>query len=167
MLVTNGFYNPIYIPRAVTVRSVNGPDSTMIFGGRYNRFFGGGSSCAYLAHGASLSGFTLTGGFAESGAGVFCESRTAVVSNCVVSGNQAGGGSDFELVYYRGYGGGAYGGTLNNCTLSDNSVTGYDTGNLFDPGAAYGGGAYDCTLNNCVLSGNSAVPDSYSRCDYW
>jgi PKD repeat protein len=167
VLVTNGFYNPIYIPRAVTVRSVNGPDSTMIFGGRYNRFFGGGSSCAYLAHGASLSGFTLTGGFAESGAGVFCESRTAVVSNCVVSGNQAGGGSDFELVYYRGYGGGAYGGTLNNCTLSDNSVTGYDTGNLFDPGAAYGGGAYDCTLNNCVLSGNSAVPDSYSRCDYW
>lgn len=41
------------------------------------------------------------------------------------------------------YGGGAGGGTLNNCTLISNS-------------ASYGGGAAFCTLNNCTLTGNAA-----------
>jgi hypothetical protein len=40
-------------------------------------------------------------------------------------------------------GGGAYSGTLNNCTLSSNSASG-------------GGGAADATLNNCVVISNSA-----------
>ena len=46
-----------------------------------------------------------------------------------------------------GNGGGAYGGTLNNCTLTGNS-------------AADGGGACNSTLNNCALMGNSA-PGGY------
>jgi len=41
-------------------------------------------------------------------------------------------------------GAGAYGYTLNNCTLTGNSS------------GRFGGGAYTCTLNNCALSGNSA-----------
>jgi len=173
VLVTNGNYYPIYVPRLLPVRSVNGPDSTIIYGGYY---LYSGSSCAYLAAGASLSGFTLTEGFAEEGGGVFCESRTAVVSNCVLSGNSAGGrysfynpdiGSLDYIVYYRGYGGAAYGGTLNNCTVSDNSVTGYNTGESSHPGGGYGGGAYNCTLNNCVLSGNSAVSDSVFVWDFF
>jgi hypothetical protein len=40
-------------------------------------------------------------------------------------------------------GGGAYSGTLTNCTLTGNS-------------ASYGGGAYSGTLANCILTGNSA-----------
>ena len=40
-------------------------------------------------------------------------------------------------------GGGTYGCTLNNCTLTGNS-------------ANDGGGAYDSTLNNCTLTGNWA-----------
>ena len=40
-------------------------------------------------------------------------------------------------------GGGAYGCTLNNCTLTGNS-------------AHHGGGSYGGTLNNCILVGNSA-----------
>ena len=62
-------------------------------------------------------------------------------------------------------GGGVWGGTLYNCTLSGNSAdvggaargsTLYDctlTGNS----ARVGGGASDCTLYNCSLSGNSAM----------
>ena len=45
------------------------------------------------------------------GGGVYCESTSAVLSNCVLTGN-----------YGHGYGGGAYGGTLNNCTLTGNSA---------------------------------------------
>ena len=56
-----------------------------------------------------------------------------MLTNCVLSGNEAH------------FGGGAYGGTLNNCTLTGN--TGWECG----------GGAYDCTLNNCTLTGNFSL----------
>ena len=51
-------------------------------------------------------------------------------------------------------GGGAVGGTLNNCTLTGNSVI----ASRSDGGGAgvSGGGAACCTLNNCMLSVNSA-----------
>src|SRR6266436_6097477 len=44
-----------------------------------------------VTNGASLYGFTLTNGFAQGsyGGGVWCESASAVVSNCVLSGNWA------------------------------------------------------------------------------
>ncbi|MBN2506366.1 MAG: right-handed parallel beta-helix repeat-containing protein [Verrucomicrobia bacterium] len=128
--------------------------------------------CVYLAHGATLSGFTLTNGatrtdsgpwtFAESGGGgVLCESEAAVVSNCVIIANSAV------------YGGGAFQGTLDNCTLTANSARngggvygGYALGEFFatlnnctltgNTASEWGGGAWNGTLNNCVLTGNSA-----------
>ena len=129
VLVTNGVYaiggravygammNRVAVTKRLTVRSVNGPAVTVIEGSPTNG--AGGVRCVYLTNGASLSGFTLTNG----AVGAWCE-PTAVVSNCVVSGN---------------YGGGAFWGTLNNCTL---------TGNTAD----YGGGASYATLNNCTFS---------------
>jgi hypothetical protein len=80
--------------------------------------------CVYLVSEANLSGFTLTGGYVP------------YTPNGLP------------------YGGGAYGGTLNNCILEGNMVEGnfsyypYLDGN--------GGGAYYSTLNNCTLIGNSA-----------
>ena len=61
-------------------------------------------------------------------------------------------------------GGGSYGGTLNNCTLTDNTAnlgggSGYGTLNnctLTGNTAEYGGGSVGGTLNNCTLSGNTA-----------
>jgi len=136
VLVSNGVYatggrtvsgwdnNRVAVTKPLALHSVNGPQTTVISGG--------GVRCVYLGDGAGLSGFTLTNGAAHYGGGVYCESATAVVSNCVLAGNSAGGG------------GGAFGGTLNNCTLAGNS-------------AEYGGGgAYGCTLKNCTLTGNSA-----------
>jgi hypothetical protein len=127
IFVTTGAYAPVSVNKPLTLQSVNGPGVTIINGG-------GTQGCVYLTSGAAMAGFTLTNGVAANwyGGGVYCES-SAVVSNCVLTGNSA----------YGGNGGGAYGGRLNNCTL---------TGNWADDG----GGAYDCTLNNCTLTGNSA-----------
>jgi hypothetical protein len=78
----------VYTPLAV--RSLNGPQFTVIDGGGTNQ-------CAYLADGASLSGFTLTNGMAPSGGGVF----GGTLYNCILYFNLIGGN----------YGGG----TLNYC----------------------------------------------------
>ena len=158
VLVTNGIYAPIDARGLLTVRSVNGPQVTGISGGGLVR-------CARLAGAASLSGFTLNHGHAIFGGGVYCETKAAVVSNCVVSGNSAyfyGAGSFGETAY----GGGAYGGTLNNCALSGNSAGRYRFGARGPVNQVGGGGAYNSTLNNCTLTGNSAIGDYYSY-SYW
>jgi hypothetical protein len=158
IVVTNGIYanagrsvdgvtsNRVAVDKALSLRSVNGPQSTMIDGGQSLR-------CVYLTNSATLSGFTLLNGVSldVGGGGVWCASSDAVVSNCVIAGNQA------WTYYGDACGGGAYGGTLNNCTLTGNSVrfTSYFTVN--DPSTACGGGAAYCTLNRCTLSGNSVT----------
>jgi hypothetical protein len=132
VLVTNGVYpGNVSVTHALALLSVNGPQSTIINGGGTNQ-------CVYLADGASLTGFTLTNGsiWAGGGGGVECASTKACLTNCLIVGNSAA----FA-------GGGVYGGTLYNCTVSGNSAY-YDTGG--------GGGANWCTLYNCTLSGNSA-----------
>ena len=142
VVVTNGTYatggrdgNRVKVDKPLSLRSVNGPQVTVIDGYSSSR-------CATLSDDTSLSGFTLTRGtafgqFGGMGGGVFGESLTAVVSNCVLAGNVAA------------YGGGAYRCTLNNCTL---------TGNQAASGVeAKGGGAWYCTLNNCALTCNSAI----------
>jgi hypothetical protein len=190
IVVTNGIYangqrwaTKVVVDKALSLRSVNGPTVTAIDGGGSNR-------CVYLTNGATLSGFTLTNGVGQFGhgsswgpgpligGGLWCESLSAVVSNCVISGNSTASDYDYEL--FIGEGGGVYGGTLNNCTLSENQAVGLDfngsapgygggaaqatlnnctvIGNfaLYGSGFDAGGGVSDCTLNNCILSGNSA-----------
>jgi hypothetical protein len=157
IVVTNGTYTPVTVNTPLLVQSVNGPGGTVIDGG-------GAAPCVYLTNNAVLVGFTLTNG---SG-GVYCEDASAVVSNCVLTGNSSdvGGGayggtlnnctltgnSAISILYFGGYGGGAYGSTLNNCTLTGNSAS---LGVKSD--FTSGGGAAYCMLNNCTLTGDSAV----------
>ena len=196
VLVTNGVYdtggrpangaltNRVVIDKPLIVRSVNGPEVTIIEGA--GPVGDAAVRCVYLGTNAALIGFTLTNGhtFVESGyppppdgcgGGVFCE-PSAVLSNCVLTGNSAGsdgGGAAYGTLYNctltgnssGQYGGGASGGMLYNCTLTGNSAYGgggaffstlYNctlTGNSVD---GSGGGAYDATLYNCTLTGNSA-----------
>jgi len=152
IVVTNGLYdvggraghgfaiNRVAIDRAVSVRSVNGPQVTIIQG--HTASDGAPVRCAYLTNGASLSGFTLTGGAApssgiqgldQSGGGAYCE-YSAVLSNCVVAKNFA-----------QWDGGGVYNGIVNNCVIIGNSA------NVGD-----GGGSASSKLNNCLIISNSA-----------
>jgi hypothetical protein len=160
VLITNGWYSTgwgpeqayrVEVSKPLNLRSANGPQLTVVDGAA-------GFGCVLLTSGATLSGFTLINGlvYDGSGAGVCCFSGTAVVSNCVVTGNRVLGENDDDTG--RDMGGGASGVTLNNCILTNNSVS----ANLFGIfGAtnvifATGGGAAHCTLNNCTLSSNSA-----------
>jgi hypothetical protein len=180
IVVTNGLYasggravsgtmtNRVVIDRPVLVRSVNGPEVTIIQGRQVPGTTNGDGAirCVYLTNSAVLSGFTLTKGATrasgisslveQSGGGVWCESRNALLTNCTFTGNSAswdGAGAyqgTLNNCMFTGNcasldGGGAYESTLNNCTLTANSA------------ARYGGGAYDGTLNNCTVTGNSAL----------
>jgi len=158
VLVTNGVYdsgarllpgselmNRVVITNDITLKSVNGPEYTSIVGEGWS------SECegvrgVYMIGGV-LSGFTVrngranlysTGPFDGSGAGIFMYGGDGVATNCSIVGNWA-----FD-------GGGAFYGTLIDCTISHNSAseTSSDTG---------GGGCYNSTLYNCTLIGNSTM----------
>ena len=150
VLVTNGIYqtggwslmgsNRVCVSVAnLTVQSVNGPAVTVIKGYQVPGTTNGASAVrgVFLASGATLSGFTVTGGATASvnapAGGIYCQSTTSVVTNCVITGNAS-----------ASYAGGVWYGTLNNCILSQNIAT-YD-----------GGGSYNSQLNNCLLTTNSA-----------
>ena len=101
------------------------------------------------ATGATLDGFTITGGNANgagsdsTGGGMYNNGASPTVVNCIFSTNQA-----------TSYGGGMYNKSsspqLANCLFVNNTVTNY-----------YGGAVYNNasspSLTNCTLSGNTAV----------
>jgi hypothetical protein len=163
VLVSNGVYNVgskvtpggiepnrVCLTKDILVQSVNGPSGTLVVG--VGPIGTSAMRCAYLTTG-TLSGFTLTNGFTQSGSWVYDESGGAVllngggtVSNCVVTGCMAydcGGGIGI-----------LNNGTVNNCTIAGSSSR------SLDGGAGAGGGGVLCcnggSLNNCVISGNTA-----------
>ena len=131
--------------KPLNIRSVGGPRLTVI------EHVNSGGRCVFLTSGASLSGFSLTGGQAGNGGGAY----GGTLTNCIITGNRATGSG--RLIHgfpdYIGYGGGAYGCTLDNCTLTNNAVRLAGGG---PPLSSCGGGAAYCTLNNCTVAGNSA-----------
>ena len=141
--------NRVAITQAVTVQSIDGPAATYIDGGGQYR-------CAFVTNGAVLSGFTLQNGHAgwtqniiflghsttktnlgygAGAAGVSPGINQGIVTNCILSGNFA-----------YGFGGGAAGVSLINCTLQYNN-------------AISGAGAFASSLTNCVINGNTADPN--------
>ncbi|MBX3745075.1 MAG: VCBS repeat-containing protein [Verrucomicrobiae bacterium] len=137
VLVTNGVYRTgsmatpdgpsrVAIPDGVIVRSVHGPQLTVIEGDP------SGIRCVHLGDGAVLSGFTLRQGRAEAGGAVFSTSPRSLLTDCILTDNSA-----------STHGGGAVGGTLQTCTLSANR-------------APVGGGASGSRLEDCVLRANIA-----------
>jgi len=182
ILVTDGIYqtggrvvyglltNRVVINKAVTVQSVNGPAVTTILGFPTNG--DDAVRCVYLTNNATLLGFTLAFGdtrnvgntnLEQSGGGVWCESSNAFLFNCIIASNNAsqyGGGaysgtlSNCTFVgNWAVYGGAAYAGTLNKCLINSNGINAYPG---YSDGEFDGSGACNCILNNCTIAGNFA-----------
>jgi hypothetical protein len=173
IVVTNGIYaiggrtldgtttNRVAVDKALALRSINGPQATIIDGGRSVR-------CVFLTNSTSLSGFTLTNGGAQLGGGLYCEPVNTVASNCIISGNSVFSSSGGPVGYpFPNQGGGVWGGRLDDCILSGNvAIDGGEGGGAYGStlnhcslagnGADGGGGASRCALANCALTGNSS-----------
>ncbi len=85
IVVTNGSYarggratvgdstmNRVAVDKPLSLGSINGPQSLIIFGDGWS---------GYLTNGASLLGLTLTNGVGSAGGGLFCGPLTAAVSD--------------------------------------------------------------------------------------
>ena len=179
VVVTNGVYAPVYVNASMILRSVNGPQGTIVSAG-------GNGRCAWLTNGANLSGFSLINGsvYAGSGGGAYGGTLNncwlihnaafadgfdgagngggaayCALNNCIIVSNSADTFMDTTVLSGDyGDGGGAYHCTLSNCTLSSNSanITFAGVGSVFNGTYACGGGAAYCTLNNCALTANTA-----------
>ncbi len=134
IVVSNGIYAAVNVDKPLLLRSMNGPQVTIIDPARLSR-------CAWLTNGTRLAGFCLRRGAADvSGGGVFCASSEVFLTNCVITDSAVS--NDNGTV--SGSGGGVYGGTLYNCLVASNTATGS------------GGGAFASTLFNCTVTGNHA-----------
>jgi hypothetical protein len=189
-LVHGALTNRVVVDKAVTVQSVNGPNVTnyLVAGGHTNWLVRqatviqgnatvGNSAVrgVYLTNGAALIGFLVTNGatrssgdtvFEQSGGGVWCESSNAVVAHCLIQGNSAGLNS--------GFGGGVFGGTLNNCTVAGNAArsgSGTCSNTVRDCTIVgnSGDGAFAANLFNCLIASNQtgAASATLSNCTLW
>jgi parallel beta-helix repeat protein len=165
VLVADGRYiltSEIFVNTAILIQSANGAAGAIVDGNGVTR-------CIYIDNvPAVIDGFTVTGGAATSGAGIYFN-KDGQVENSLITGNTA-----------TGRGGGVYcnyGGQVVNCEVSGNRAAdggglySYDIGSLevmamgslFESNAATrnGGGVYldyhGGTVASCIIRGNSAV----------
>lgn len=159
VLVADGVYAgpEAIIQTPVCLRSVNGPESTILNGG--------GHRAISILTNATVEGFTITGGSARNGGGVLMSD--GLLLGCHVVSNTAslkGGGIH---CLYRG--------RVENCRISGNCLIGNDGGGgvcceyggeivrctiTFNKASQRGGGVYcdrgQPSVRNCVITDNTA-----------
>ncbi len=102
---------------------------------------GGGIYNSGTIRNCTVSNNTVTGSGASSysGGGIYNVNVSSIVSNCIVSDNTISGSTNVT------YGGGIYQGTIDHCTVNNNS-------------ASSGGGIYGSdSISNCTVKGNSST----------
>ncbi|MEE2907658.1 MAG: right-handed parallel beta-helix repeat-containing protein [Planctomycetota bacterium] len=157
--------------KAITIQATGSAEETILDGEGVRRVVlctgGEGSDTV-------IKGFTITGGSASSGGGIWCNNSSPTITDCTISNNTAsvrGGGiscnqdgnptitgctiSNNTASGTAGDGGGiscfySYP-TITDCTISDNTAN------------EYSGGIYclysDPTISGCMISGNTASED--------
>jgi len=129
VIVADGAYtvsSEIKVETEISLSSVNGPDVTTVDAGGSCRVFNPG------AQDCTISGFTITGGSATKGGGVYCLDATPIINNCTISDNDANNGA------------GVCRGTLTQCVIVSNTAS------------HVAGGTYYSSLRNCLVVGNYA-----------
>ncbi len=154
ILINDGTYtltNEISVNYTLIIKSVNGPNATIVDGNDSNR-------CFNITAPISIYGLTITNGYTTfNGAGIYCSDNSTIVSNCIFDSNHAdinGGGlykgkavdCTFNENIANSYGGGTYSSIATNCTFNKNSAT-------QDGGAAYSGTVYNCYFSYNIAYG--------------
>jgi parallel beta-helix repeat protein len=165
VLVSDGTYpeNINFIGKAITVRSVNGPNVTIIDGG-FNE-----SVVKFINNegvDSVLEGFTIQRGLSTLGGGILCEFSSPTITDCIIKENRASSGAGIYCDSATP--------TISNCTIilnladdngggvyyltSSPSITKCNIGKNRAWGS--GGGIYcnnsDPTITNCTITGNEA-----------
>jgi hypothetical protein len=181
VIVTNGVYqnggaltpgytsmNRVVIDKAVSLRSVNGPENTIIQGS-YSSF----ARCIYLTNGAEVSGFTLRQGntttnlsanfFYEKGGGGALLDHGGLITNCLIHYNTANVGWGGGVLCYDA-------GMVTGCDINDNDAVNVggvhcETGGkiincrIFDNNAYVFTGGFMCNngglVDGCIVSNNT------------
>jgi len=168
--IGDGNYNIDFRGKAITVRSLDGPESCIIncghVSGRRGFIFSSDEGS-----GSVLSGFTITGGKlyggTVAGGGIYCSNASPMIENCIITDNWAYGMTDQSAK-----GGGIYAEsnsspTILNCIISENGVVGGDgasdsMGYSHSGRPGYGGGICcdtdsSVTIVNCLVANNEVV----------
>ena len=131
---------------AIRLHSTQGSDSTTVEG------TGVTSVVEIVGADAELVGFTITGGEASDGAGVYVYGADPLLSDLVISDNTCDSGTCYGAGIYLGY---------SNAVLSDVRIV----DNLAEGDSVWGAGlsCERCSLygENVWISGNEAVADGY------
>jgi len=177
--VTNGVYdaggatrgglaltNRVYVPFALTLQSVNGPEVTLIRGRGPNGT--NAIRCVYLTNGATMSGFTLTNGHTRmvglddanrKGGGAYLD-HGGTLTNCILTGNESGGAfcknggriDDSLIMGNQADSGGGVtclaGGEIHRSVIRENVAPGNGGGVDLGQGGV---------MRNCLIVGNSSV----------
>jgi Thrombospondin type 3 repeat len=165
-----GTYNETidFLGKLITLRSTGGPAVTIIDGSGLSdsvvKCFSGEQSATVL------DGFTITGGNATSGGGMYNSGSSPTVVNCIFSGNTADNGGGMyntssnplirNCVFSGNYaandsGGGMYN-SRSNPMLTGVRFIGNSTTNSNGRGGGMGNSYSSPTLVNCWFEGNSA-----------
>ncbi|HBA83810.1 MAG TPA: hypothetical protein DCZ95_06935 [Verrucomicrobia bacterium] len=163
--VSNGLYritNEILIDLSLRLESVNGPSNTVVDAG----YPASTSRCFHVTktNAFDIEGFTITGGRADSGGGIFL--KRGSIGDCVIVSNSARQGGGVYVEYWgmatitacrvsanwaEQSGGGLYfrdaTGLIRDCLLDGNRAA--------DGGGACGGG--NSEFRNCLVARNVAT----------
>ncbi len=154
--------------KAIRLYSADGPGLTTIDGNRQGTVITCNSN---EDSGTIIEGFTITGGSANEGGGMYNEDSSPTVTNCTFSGNTSknGGGMcnrsnnsssptvtdcAFSSNTASSFGGGMCNWSsspiVTNCTFSDNAAEDYYGGGMYNNGTS------SQTIANCTFSGNTS-----------
>ena len=146
VFVTPGTYfeNLNFNGKTVRVRSIDGPESTIIDGSQNGSVvtFNSGESLNTF-----ISGFSIVNGNSDFGGGVACFESSPTIENCIIRNNSAGGGGGISCKNNSSP-------VITSSLIENNEATFNDIGG--------GGGGINCDINsspnvtNVIIKSNTA-----------